>query len=88
MLWEEIERYEKENIMPHMTSIEKRGLERGRAEMILLAVEERFGEALPEELITRIRQTTDAALFRRWMKLVFATSSLEQFQQRMQGRRR
>ena len=32
LFWEEIERYEKENNMPHMTSIERRGLERGRAE--------------------------------------------------------
>lgn len=92
IFWEEIERYEKENIMPHMTSIEKRGPVRGRAEgqsdLLLYAVENRFGEPLPEEFTARIRQTTDDALFRRWMKLVFAATSLDDFQRRMQGRRR
>ncbi len=32
LFWDEIEQYEKEKTMPHMTRIERRGLERGRVE--------------------------------------------------------
>jgi hypothetical protein len=66
LFWDEIERYEKENQMPHMTSIEKRGLERGRAEgqakMLLRALERRFHVAVPEEMAARIRATVDLNL--------------------------
>jgi hypothetical protein len=75
--------------MPHMIGIQRRGLERGRAEgraeMLLRALERRFGVAAPEAIATRIRQTTDPASLEQWLDLVFASASLEEFQQRMQS---
>ena len=82
--------------MPHMTRIERRGLERGlergraegrtegQAEMLLFAMEKHFGHALPEELAARIRQSTDANLLKSWLELTYSCGSLEEFQQRIQ----
>ena len=89
MFWDEIDRYEKEKNMPHMTSIERRGLERGRAEgqaeMLLFALEKHFRKPLSEELAARIRQTSDANQFKTWLELTYSCSTLEEFQQRMGG---
>lgn len=89
LFWEEIERDEKENNMPHLTTIEKRGLERGRAEgraeMLLRALERRFGVAPPKKMATRIRETTDLTLLEQWLDAVFTASSLDDFQQHIQG---
>ena len=101
LFWDEIDRYEKEKNMPHMTSIERRGLERGRAEgrtegrtegraegqaeMLLFALEKHFRKPLSEELAARIRQTSDANQFKTWLELTYACGTLEEFQQRMGG---
>lgn len=88
LFWDEIERYEKENIMPHMTSIERRGMERGRAEgraeMLLRALKRRYRVAVPEELATRIRGTSKVSLLDKWLDWTYEISSLEEFQRRIQ----
>lgn len=95
--WEELNRYEQEKQMPYITSVERIGMERGRAEgraegvvrgqaeMLLYAAEKHFGQALPEELTARIRQTTEVAQLKQWFDLLSTVSSLDDFQQRMQG---
>ena len=93
VFWDEMDRYEKENNMPHMTSIERRGLERGRAEgraegqvkMLLRALEARFQTAIPEELAARIRDTTDLNLVEQWFDWTLEAASLDDFQRRMQA---
>jgi hypothetical protein len=90
VFWDEIELYEKEKNMPHMTSIERRGLERGRtegrAEMVLRALQRRFRASVPEELAARVRQTTDSTTLERWFDWTFEAASLEEFQQRINER--
>ena len=92
LFWDELERYEKEKTMPHMTSIERRGLERGlergraegKAEMLLRVLQRRYRTTLPEELVGKIRGTASEALLEEWLDLIFTTSSVEEFQQRIQ----
>ncbi len=96
LFWDEIEQWEKEKTMPHMTRIERRGLERGRiegraegrtegrAEMLLRALERRFRVAVPEELAARIRATTDVNLLEQWFDWTLEAASLDDFKQRMQ----
>ena len=93
LFWDEIDRYEKEKNMPHMTSIERRGLERGlergraegQVEMLLFVLENHFRTPLSEELAARIRQTSDANQFKTWLELTYSCGTLEEFQQRMGG---
>jgi flagellar biosynthesis/type III secretory pathway protein FliH len=92
LFWDEIEQWEKEKNMPHMTRIERRGLEQGleqgRAEgqvkMLLRALERRFRVAVPEELAARIRATTDLNLLEQWFDWTLEAASLDDFQQRIQ----
>lgn len=82
--------------MPYVMSFEREAQERGKAEgkaeglregqtaMLLLLLEQRFGSPLPEDLATRIRDTRDSALLEKWARLLFAVSSIEEFQQKMQ----
>lgn len=56
---------------------------KGRTEMLLRTLARKFGVVVPEELAERIRGTTDPILLEQWLDLVFATSSFEDFQQRM-----
>ena len=80
--------------MPHMTSIERRGLERGlergraegQAKMLLRALERRFQVAVPEELVARIQGTNDLNLLEQWFDWTYEAASLEQFLQRIQSR--
>jgi hypothetical protein len=93
LFWDEIEQWEKEKTMPHMTRIERRGREQaraegrteGQAEMLLFAMERHFGRTLPEELAARIRQSTDPNQFKSWLELTYSCGSLEEFQQRIQA---
>lgn len=93
LFWDEVDRFEQEKQMPHMIGIERRGLERGRAEgraeggaaLLLRALERRFGVAVPEAITLRIRQTTDLALLEQWLDLALTVSSLDDFRQRMQS---
>lgn len=93
LFWEEIERYEKEHNMPHMTSIERRGMERGlergraegQAKMLLRVLERRFTVSIPDEMAARIRGTTDLTLLEQWLDVALLASSFEDFQQRMQN---
>lgn len=93
LFWNEIERWEKEKNVPHMTSIERRGLERGRAEgraegqaeLLLFALEKHFGKPLPQALAERIRQATDANQFKTWLELSYSCASVEEFEQRLQS---
>jgi hypothetical protein len=85
---QEIEAIEREKHMPYVSSIERRALERGRAEgkaeMLLRALGRHFQTAVPEEIVARIRAATDPALLDRWFDLVYDTRTLDEFQQRMQ----
>ena len=101
LFWNEIEQWEKEKTMPHMTRIERRGREqahaegraegeaKGRAEgqvkMLLRALEARFQTAIPEELAARIRDTTDLNLVEQWFDWTLEAASLDDFQRRMQA---
>jgi hypothetical protein len=78
--------------MPHMTRIERRGREqaraegqaKGRAEMLLRALERRFRVAVPEELAARIRATTDLNLLEQWFDWTLEAVSFDDFKQRIQ----
>ena len=86
---QDVEQIEQEKQMPYVTSVERlakqEGVAEGRIEMLLRALRQRFQVAVPEELATRIRSTTDSALLERWLDLVFEVTTLDDFQQRMQS---
>jgi hypothetical protein len=91
----EVEQIEQERQMPYVTSTERRaeqkgkaegkieGRAEGQAEMLLRALERQFRVAVPEEVATRIRATTDPSMFQHWLDWVFETTSMEDFQRRM-----
>jgi hypothetical protein len=80
---QEVERIEQEKRMPYVTSIERHAEQRGRVEMLLRALERQFHVAVPDDLATLIRGTTDVAVLERWLDLVFEAKSLDEFRQRM-----
>ncbi len=84
---QEAEQIEVEKKMPYVTSVErlakKEGRDEGQAEMLLRAMERRFGATVPEAVATQIRANTDPAMFQQWLDWVFETASMEEFQQRM-----
>lgn len=90
---QEVERIEQERIMPYVTNIERRAIQKGRIEgqieerraMLIRALERRLKTTAPEELVTRIRGTTDLAVLERWFDLACEVSSLEEFQQRFKA---
>lgn len=79
LFWEEIESYEREQNMPHVTSIEKRG----HAKMLLRALERRFRVPVPEELAARIRETSELSLLDQWLDWAYEAKSLDEFLQRI-----
>jgi hypothetical protein len=88
LFWEEIERYEKENNMSHMTSIERRGLERGRAEglreglleAIALGLKLRFGEE-GSQCFPAFQSLADLALLRRVKQAIETATALDDLRQ-------
>jgi DNA-binding transcriptional MerR regulator len=92
VFWDEIQRYETENKMPHMTSIERRGLERGRAEglreglleAIELGLKLRFGsEGL--QCLPPIQTLMDIDRLRRIKKSIETASTLDDIRQLAMG---
>jgi hypothetical protein len=75
--------------MPHMTRIERRGLERGRAEgkaeMLLRVLRRRYRTVLPEELVGKIRGTVSEGLLEEWLDWTYDAASLEDFQERLKA---
>ncbi len=85
---QEHDQWEKEKQMPYITSFERLAREEGKAEgraaMLILVLEQRFGIPLPEELTTRIQAVRDAAPLEQWGRLAATVASLDEFQQKMQ----
>jgi hypothetical protein len=50
------------------------GLRAGKAEALILALEERFATTMPAELVSRIRASTDSAQLDRWLRLAVSPS--------------
>jgi hypothetical protein len=74
--------------MLYISSIERLAKEEGRiegrTEMLIRALEHRLKIAVPEDLASLIRRTTDLALLNRWSDLTLEVASLEEFRRRMQ----
>ncbi len=99
-LWDEIKTLEEEHKMPYVTSIERigiaKGMEEGREQglqqgarqegqqMVLDALEERFGE-LPETVSDAIRQIQDQEQLRLLLRQAIRSTSLEEFQSSLNG---
>jgi hypothetical protein len=81
--------------MAYVTSIERLAKEEGKAEgriegqigeraaMLIRVLEWKSKSTVTEELVARIRGTTDLAVLERWFSLALDVSSPEEFQQRM-----
>ncbi len=85
---QEAEQIEQEKHMPYVTSIERlaerKGEVEGRAKMLILLLEQRFGSPLAVEMLTRVSNATDPQQLEQWFRQAVAATSLEQFQQQMQ----
>ena len=83
---EEILREEEVREMPYITTAERigmrKGLEQGMLEdareMVLEALEERFGE-VPGALEEVVKSQDDREILRRWLRLAIRVGSLEEF---------
>jgi hypothetical protein len=54
---------------------------KGRTEMLLLAIRQRY-QQLPEEIAVPVRACTDSDQLERWLKVALEVETLEQFRQR------
>jgi len=81
---QEAEQIELERTMPYVTSIERLAKQEAQVEMLLLALERQYRVTMPEEIVARIRETTDPEILKRWFGMVFEAKSFEEFQQRIQ----
>ena len=78
--------------MPYITSVERiatqKGLEQGvltdRREMVLEALDERFGE-VPSSISETITQIEDRDRLKALLRQVIRSTSLEEFQQSLNG---
>lgn len=82
---QEAEQIEQERHMPYVTSVERLAKRDGQIEMLINALERRFRTTVPEELAARIRGTTEVTILEKWLDLVYAAVTLEEFQQRIQS---
>jgi len=76
---DEIQRFEEENRMPYVTSIERFGIARGRREDIIEVLEVRF-EAVPETIVEAVNQINDTALLKSLLRQAITIATLEEFQ--------
>jgi len=76
---DEIQRFEEENRMPYVTSIERFGIARGRREDIIEVLEVRF-EAVPETIVEAVNQINDTALLKSLHRQAITIATLEEFQ--------
>lgn len=80
---ENLERFEGDQIMPYVTSVERlamaEGKAKGKAETILLVLETRFGP-ISESLSSAIRGVTDSDRLTEFARLAAVTPSLAEFE--------
>ena len=74
--------------MPYVTSIErfaeKRGKAEGKADALVLILEQHLATAVPADLTAAIQTSRDLGQLEQWMKLAFQVNSLEEFRHRTQ----
>jgi len=75
---EEIFREEEVKDMPYITTAERIGMLENAREMVLEALEERFG-VVPEDVKGVVRGQKDRDVLRRWLRLAIRVGSLEEF---------
>ena len=75
---------EEENKMPYVTSFERIGMEKGLQQMVLEALDERFG-TLPETLSDAIDQIQDQEQLRLLLRQAIRSASLAEFQSILNG---
>ena len=82
---EEIFKEEEVRDMPYITTAERIGMRKGileeAREMVLEALEERFG-VVPEDLEEVVRGQKDRDELRRWLRLAIRAGSLEEFREK------
>ncbi|MDJ1177582.1 transposase [Roseofilum sp. BLCC_M91] len=82
-LWTELETLEKEKVMPYITSVERFGIEKGRAEerqeSILRILEVRFVE-VPDELKEQVRKIASLEVLAELLTQAVTVESLPSFQ--------
>ena len=73
-----------EKNMPYVTSFERLGFKRGKAEgkadALLHVLERRFAHGVPANLEAVVRAATDLERLDRWLDMAFEAGSLEEFQ--------
>ena len=75
---EEVFREEEVRDMPYITTAERIGMLKDAREMVLEALEERFG-VVPSDLEEVVRSQRDREVLRRWHRLAIRVGSLEEF---------
>ena len=70
--------------MPYITSVERIGMRKGLQQMVLDALDERFGE-LPEIVSNAIHQIRDQEQLRLLLRQAIRSESLAEFQASLNG---
>ena len=85
---EEIVREEEVKGMPYITTAERIGIRKGMLEdareMVLEALEERFG-IVPEDVEKRVRRIGDRGILKQLLRYAIRCGSLEEFEERLTG---
>ena len=85
---EEIFKEEEVRDMPYITTAERIGMRKGileeAREMVLEALEERFGD-VPGDLEEVVRRQKDRDVLRKWHRLAIRAGSLEEFRREVGG---
>ena len=85
---DEIIKEEEVKGMPYITTAERIGMRKGMLEeareMVLEALEERFG-IVPEDVEKRIRRIGDRDILKRLLRYAIRCGSLEEFEERLAG---
>ena len=83
LFWKRLEKLEKENKMPYITSVERigieKGLKKGRREALLDILEARFGE-LPKTVSKKIAELSDLDRLRELSRLAATVENLKGFE--------
>jgi hypothetical protein len=82
VFWKRLEKLEKENNMPYITSVERIGMEKGRREALVDILEARFGE-LPKTVLRRIAELSDLEKFRELSRLAATVEDLKGFEEQL-----
>jgi len=76
----EISSYERQNYMPYITTIERRGILRNQRENLIDVLSARF-ESVPSELSVAINNLDDIDMLRQLLKQAVTIPSLVEFEQ-------